>query len=269
MQRNFKMNIKEKIKVMEAFDKGKKIEIRCSGREDWVIWKNKNMEPIWNFEENQYRIAPWTYTPPKGWDYVETRHIRVGDWFENRPLNCLKKNENAHLIEKCIVERLYPFIVPIVKHSLPVPTNIPKRFELTGEYRVPEEGDHYITDRGVNMYHYDKLHTPSNANYCIRHIARRVKKNALDQSIDIWEERAQGRDTDESCPLCCKYDHCVDCPVKERTGLTSCKKTPYINWYNTKTEYGDDSPKAKEAAKKELAFLKSLRDKCPECGRDA
>lgn len=47
----------EKIAVMQAFEDGKKIELR---RSNWIEWQPASIKglPAWNWEDYDYRIAP-------------------------------------------------------------------------------------------------------------------------------------------------------------------------------------------------------------------
>ena len=102
----------------------------------------------------------------------------------------------------------------------------------------------------------------------------------LEESIEHWERLVSGnRLPNESigtndCALCKAYLHksltknCVGCPVSKITGKTYCENTPYDLVMKIKNEmsvrsYSDflDTKEFKEAAKKELEFLKSLLPK--------
>ncbi len=100
---------------------------------------------------------------------------------------------------------------------------------------------------------------------------------ALKGSIEKWERIVAGTGGDRgyrNCPLCAlflRYSEptCEGCPVAAKSGRPNCEKTPYIAWH----ESGDRSyeaidkswfahgPKSLAAAKRELAFLKSLLPK--------
>lgn len=97
---------------------------------------------------------------------------------------------------------------------------------------------------------------------------------ALEQSIEHWERLANGKFADnetptaDHCALCKLFfenreeeDRCKGCPVYNRTGFTSCFETPYGDAYNAFDDYGLDSESFKDAAHKELAFLKTLLPK--------
>jgi hypothetical protein len=116
---------------------------------------------------------------------------------------------------------------------------------------------------------------------------------ALKSSIAHWERLASGkRRGGESigsshCALCRKFLlanplllDCEGCPVKEKTGYHGCQKTPYqdveLVFFRQRQDISDsgvdwdkakglalDTPEFKRAAKKELAFLKSLLPKGP------
>lgn len=79
---------------------------------------------------------------------------------------------------------------------------------------------------------------------------------ALRGSIKKWEGIVAGTTRDEggrNCPLCQMFVHgkaatCRGCPVRTRTGKSSCDGTPYYYY-----EHGDT-----QTAQAELDFLKSL-----------
>lgn len=102
---------------------------------------------------------------------------------------------------------------------------------------------------------------------------------ALRGSIKKWERIATGRETDRgssNCPLCKKFMFndlypCDGCPVKERTGMLSCRGTPYekfqdISWKENLQLAGPENvqwdcvvgPLAQQAAIDEYEFLVSL-----------
>jgi len=90
---------------------------------------------------------------------------------------------------------------------------------------------------------------------------------ALEQAIRKWEAIVAGSGRDlgpENCALCqlFYYKNCVGCPVYQSTGLRYCAGSPYEEWsyygYRSATDGGDIVPY--ELAKKELEFLKSLRN---------
>jgi hypothetical protein len=113
---------------------------------------------------------------------------------------------------------------------------------------------------------------------------------ALKSSIAHWERLVSGkRRSGESmgsshCALCRKFMldsplmDCEGCPVKEKTGRHGCQKTPYqdvelvffrqrqdisdsgVDWDKAR-ELALDTMEFRRAAKKELAFLKSLLPK--------
>ena len=51
------MNTKEKIKVMQAYENDKIIQIYVNDNVKWVDWVEKN-EPKWNWDYYEYRIKP-------------------------------------------------------------------------------------------------------------------------------------------------------------------------------------------------------------------
>jgi len=102
---------------------------------------------------------------------------------------------------------------------------------------------------------------------------------ALKGSIEKWEAIAAGTGEDlgpENCALCKRFFRrdCSGCPVKMRTGMECCEGSPYEDWgalrspdvsirnRNFRTEGRKAvSVKAKEVARKEVAFLKALLPK--------
>ena len=54
---NNKMNTKEKIEVMEAFESGKPIQISDRFSGGWGDWTS-DLAPAWNWEDNDYRVKP-------------------------------------------------------------------------------------------------------------------------------------------------------------------------------------------------------------------
>ena len=91
-----------------------------------------------------------------------------------------------------------------------------------------------------------------------------TEKNALALSIKKWQfivawlKEAKKQVWDgcySTCALCRNSDsECTGCLVAQRTGEQGCEGTPYWDYATSK-----NLSKAMEAAKAELAFLKSLR----------
>lgn len=97
---------------------------------------------------------------------------------------------------------------------------------------------------------------------------------ALRESIAHWDRLASGtRKPDEligvsGCALCELFweshpeTSCLGCPVLERTGQKCCNGTPYNDVQQlikpAEDEEGYDTPAFKEAAMRELEFLRSL-----------
>jgi hypothetical protein len=110
---------------------------------------------------------------------------------------------------------------------------------------------------------------------------------ALNRSIEHWQRMSEGKFlrnyVDErgmtatmeapgasDCALCSLFlnqrtldiDHCVGCPVSEYTKAHFCMNTPYGEANSTFNIIREQqSPEFFEAAKKELAFLRSLLPK--------
>jgi len=86
---------------------------------------------------------------------------------------------------------------------------------------------------------------------------------ALRKSITHWEENSKATDFQsitigqDACALCQEFNNglfpCSGCPVKEKTGHSGCKGTPYDKVASSITFSG-----SKEFALEEVAFLKSL-----------
>jgi len=104
-------------------------------------------------------------------------------------------------------------------------------------------------------------------------MAKKAKK-ALEGSIQKWIRIISEGGEDggpDNCPLCQVYNNdknCTGCPVKNFTRQDFCLETPYEEWdahmYNAhyKTEVIKiRCEKCEELAKKELAFLQSLKEK--------
>lgn len=94
---------------------------------------------------------------------------------------------------------------------------------------------------------------------------------ALKASIAHWRRMADGKahggeePYGEHCALCDmflnEFNRCTGCPVATRTGEIDCNNTPYWKARNAWDDYGRDSKHFRAAARKELAFLKSLLPK--------
>jgi|SRR5690606_28026025 len=89
---------------------------------------------------------------------------------------------------------------------------------------------------------------------------------ALKASIRKWEKNAEVKTPDDylidssDCPLCDLFFHkdCDGCPVYSRTGQEMCNGTPYREAFKAWVQWGRAPEVAHEAARKEVAFLKSL-----------
>ena len=92
---------------------------------------------------------------------------------------------------------------------------------------------------------------------------------ALNGSIEHWKRLATGKRQPhedlgaDHCALCVLYmnNGCQGCPVARATGERYCRGTPYPRADALGDEFTLDSRQFKAAAKKELAFLKSLLPK--------
>ena len=95
-------------------------------------------------------------------------------------------------------------------------------------------------------------------------------RTALEESIQHWKRFADGKSKPgethygTSCALCKMFvsasGECDGCPIKNRTGLDSCKSTPWEHcedMYSDGINYQDEL--FKSAAKEQLKFLISLR----------
>lgn len=87
---------------------------------------------------------------------------------------------------------------------------------------------------------------------------------AIKGSIKKWEEIRDGKRHDSGhsdCPLCQVYymgnNDCDGCPVKEKTGKSNCRNTPYVD-YCRASNLGE---KVDTAAQAEIDFLTSLLPK--------
>lgn len=89
---------------------------------------------------------------------------------------------------------------------------------------------------------------------------------ALEASIEKWKRNTKIKHTLEAtigsqdCPLCHMFwrADCRGCPVREQTGYDGCSGTPYDGANNA--YYHSDLAEFHDAARKEVAFLESLRD---------
>lgn len=95
---------------------------------------------------------------------------------------------------------------------------------------------------------------------------------ALKGSIAKWESIAAGTGQDRGCLNCplCKlfvlgrpfYERCDGCPVMEKTRVSGCRFTPYEEFDDLDSDHNNlgyaISDVAKEVARREVAFLKSL-----------
>ena len=96
---------------------------------------------------------------------------------------------------------------------------------------------------------------------------------ALEGSIEKWRKIAYEDGEDRStnnCPLCSIFSHkpkCGDCPVRLKTNIQACARTPYEKWAlhhqekksHTTQPYKVECSTCKNIAKAELKFLRSLR----------
>lgn len=96
---------------------------------------------------------------------------------------------------------------------------------------------------------------------------------ALEASISKWRRNAKAKAPDDfltkadDCHLCDLYWHktCHGCPVSAKTDEPYCRGTPYIAAYRAGEAWHlDDTPdrrkRARATARKEVAFLESLRE---------
>jgi len=94
---------------------------------------------------------------------------------------------------------------------------------------------------------------------------------ALEGSIKKWEGIVNGTHQNMGsldCPLCRQfYDEdifgeivCTGCPVAEKVKTHCCRGTPYLEAASVLRNGFAVTPETREAAKKELEFLKSLRE---------
>ena len=86
-------------------------------------------------------------------------------------------------------------------------------------------------------------------------------EDPLELAIQKWQDIVEGKGIDHggvNCALCKVHEDCEDCPVFEKTKEWNCLKTPYID-YRTAVEADKSERILKAIAKREVAFLKSLR----------
>lgn len=106
--------------------------------------------------------------------------------------------------------------------------------------------------------------------------------NALEKSIQHWEDNVAAKTPNEAstgwinCALCKEFLHqancCLGCPVRQKTGLSGCKGSPYHEfnleeafaiWMSFPNDTGLRTIWRKRA-RAELKFLKSLRVPVPD-----
>lgn len=93
--------------------------------------------------------------------------------------------------------------------------------------------------------------------------------NALNESIKHWENMAlngcrKQKPVEKQCALCLLFldssyapqEHCIRCPVCQKTGRRYCENTPYRKAYDLYRN--NDEQLFKLAAQEEVDFLKSL-----------
>jgi hypothetical protein len=94
----------------------------------------------------------------------------------------------------------------------------------------------------------------------------------LEKSIEHWEKNTTANTPDKAstsskdCALCTAWDQfdCLGCPVRDKTEISTCYKTPYREAFDSLVSWtGDPSNSVlkaafRRAAKKELNFLKGL-----------
>lgn len=90
---------------------------------------------------------------------------------------------------------------------------------------------------------------------------------ALEESIAHWERLATGTSAPaeeigpRDCALCALFfwpDCCLGCPVAEATGWKNCRGTPWGDVKTARDDHGYDSREFREAAERELEFLRGL-----------
>lgn len=95
-----------------------------------------------------------------------------------------------------------------------------------------------------------------------------VTLEALKGSIKKWEMVVDGTGVDRgwvNCPLCKLFftdtsnQHCVECPVSTKTGVSYCIDTPYEDITDYDGDVGDEG--YIKIAQREVDFLKSLLPK--------
>jgi hypothetical protein len=97
--------------------------------------------------------------------------------------------------------------------------------------------------------------------------------NALDKSIQHWQNYADGKGEEEgypnehNCELCNNFftypDYCKDCPVKLTTGFGFCETSPYRKAARAGILHGHIDYTTEQflsAAREELNFLISIRE---------
>lgn len=81
---------------------------------------------------------------------------------------------------------------------------------------------------------------------------------AMEEALNIWQARADGKEVDEPCPLCLvngewdeNGDDCPGCPICDLTGFSRCTDTPWGVW---------DKRRDQASAQAELDFLLKVKE---------
>lgn len=103
---------------------------------------------------------------------------------------------------------------------------------------------------------------PGDATGCV--LWPKSPERALTASIQKWRHLANMRELTgltvdggtDTCALCQLFYHrdCKGCPVMWKTGLPACDGSPYMRFVKAR-----NAPEKRQAAKKELTFLVTLR----------
>lgn len=103
------MDIKEQIAVMQGFADGKEIQYELKDSPRWHTPISKSFAPVWNWQENDYRIKPEPPVKEIKWGiYSETNKTIYCELFlqkgyaerQCKEWNAIAKCENAYRVVK-------------------------------------------------------------------------------------------------------------------------------------------------------------------------
>jgi hypothetical protein len=130
------MNTKEMIEVMQAFEDGKKIEVRERGKNEWMPAD----QPSWNWRHMEYRIAPDLKKEDR-WERVEVeltgdKHYMLRCDDQKNVLVSLPNASRYHGFGG--IDYQSPFNPKVIVRSM-----VPLMFEETGGWATFDFAKHY------------------------------------------------------------------------------------------------------------------------------